>query len=669
MKKVLVSGLTVAMLTSGNPFVAQANTDADVGQGQADVSLQAVDDTIGASDIVVDSLEITQKEGMNNQNVLTAELILPDETKSGDSITWNAKINGEFLHSGEQGSMNGAIVGGQTGDIKIGDVVVGQYKGNKITFSDAIEDFQNKKITISAEYTPSMLHFDEGSGEPSTHYDIPVDFYLGDEVKESTTQPMLTVTGSIPPFTKVPKMSQYAWTANYNEGDEFVRMPYRFQMANALKNAGDVTTVEVELPEGFQFDGTQDDLRLAHSSLSYFEIDGHEGKYISGDINKNIGTFSNYKQEGNKLTFDVTLNEDLKEDGERLMIRNVDILGDPTKVDLLNKTIVGDGVKVTGIQDGEVIGSHEGKNFTYSGIAIDTVGDDKVTIEEDVKEEEIPFETIYKENKDLEPGSTKVVQEGENGKIVTKYEVSIQDGEEIDRKEISKDETPKKDKIVEYAPDIVKESEPIPFETIYKENPDLEPGTTEVVQEGKEGKDTTVFEVVKDIPGVEDSKTEVGTEKEDPQDKIIEVAPSVLVKKAVNGDGEALEEGQIEQGQPYHYTIDAHITTNPTVENIQIQDDLPNVLTLDKVTVMDEEGNDITGKGNLEINDDEKKFTWTPNEPADFIGKKLSVKVDTMVKEDADLSYYADENGDVNILNTALLICLLYTSPSPRDRG
>ena len=102
----------------------------------------------------------------------------------------------------------------------------------------------------------------------------------------------------------------------------------------------------------------------------------------------------------------------------------------------------------------------------------------------DIKEkvEEIDFNTIKKEDNTLEKGKTKVIQEGEKGKIVISY--TIVDGKEI---ELSKTETKPKDKIILIGTKVVEE---IPFETIYKEDPDKEIGTPDKVEEGEKGEKT-----------------------------------------------------------------------------------------------------------------------------------------------------------------------------------
>src|SRR5699024_8834495 len=53
------------------------------------------------------------------------------------------------------------------------------------------------------------------------------------------------------------------------------------------------------------------------------------------------------------------------------------------------------------------------------------------TFEEETKEEEVSFETIYEEDPDLMEGVEEVVQEGKNGTIEIKYEVKYLNNKEV----------------------------------------------------------------------------------------------------------------------------------------------------------------------------------------------------------------------------------------------
>ena len=67
----------------------------------------------------------------------------------------------------------------------------------------------------------------------------------------------------------------------------------------------------------------------------------------------------------------------------------------------------------------------------------------RITYEEVVEEEKIPFKTETKGTDKLPAGTSKVVQEGQEGQDKVTYKITYADGEEIDRKEIGR-ETVKK---------------------------------------------------------------------------------------------------------------------------------------------------------------------------------------------------------------------------------
>lgn len=90
------------------------------------------------------------------------------------------------------------------------------------------------------------------------------------------------------------------------------------------------------------------------------------------------------------------------------------------------------------VYDGDEIAMVENKNFLEAGVAtmykIDRNGGRTVTIET-----AIPFGEETKEDSSLDPGETKVTQEGEEGRKVTKFEVQFVDGEEVSRVMISEE--------------------------------------------------------------------------------------------------------------------------------------------------------------------------------------------------------------------------------------
>ena len=209
----------------------------------------------------------------------------------------------------------------------------------------------------------------------------------------------------------------------------------------------------------------------------------------------------------------------------------------------------------------------------------------KVGTKPKVVEEEIPFEKKTRENPNLPEGTSKVVQEGKNGKkkTTTTYTLDPKTGKvtpntptvettpPVDQiTEIGKGKDKDGDLVVNYIPDpespqgketIVDEGskpkldvtgkvkdpgkpkvikvgtkpkvveEEIPFEKKTRENPNLPEGTSKVVQEGKNGKKKTTTTYTLD-PKTGKVTPNTTTSTTPPEDRLIEVGTG----KNVNGD-------------------------------------------------------------------------------------------------------------------------------------
>ena len=134
-----------------------------------------------------------------------------------------------------------------------------------------------------------------------------------------------------------------------------------------------------------------------------------------------------------------------------------------------------------------------------------------------VKETELGHDTEYRHNPELKEGETRVVEEGSKGYV--KYVTIF--NKETGKLEVTEERVEPTNKVVEYGSktdgEFTYESEQA-YDIIIRENPDLEAGKTNIIQEGIVGKtETTVkIENSKEV----DRTTKTITEK---QDKIIEI--------------------------------------------------------------------------------------------------------------------------------------------------
>ena len=134
-----------------------------------------------------------------------------------------------------------------------------------------------------------------------------------------------------------------------------------------------------------------------------------------------------------------------------------------------------------------------------------------------VKETELGNNTEYKHNPELKAGEEKVIEEGSKGSV--KYTTTF--NKETGKLEVKEERTEPKNKVVEYGSktdgEFTYESEKA-YDIIIRENPNLEAGKTNVIQEGKPGKTETTVKIENSKEVSRDTKTI--TEK---QDKIIEI--------------------------------------------------------------------------------------------------------------------------------------------------
>ena len=133
------------------------------------------------------------------------------------------------------------------------------------------------------------------------------------------------------------------------------------------------------------------------------------------------------------------------------------------------------------------------------------------------KETELGNDTEYRHNPDLKAGETKVIEKGSKGSV--KYPTTF--NKETGKLEVKEERTEPKNKVVEYGSktdgEFTYESEKA-YDIIIRENPNLESGKTNVIQEGIVGKTETTVKIKNSKEVSRDTK--IITEK---QDKIIEI--------------------------------------------------------------------------------------------------------------------------------------------------
>ena len=145
-------------------------------------------------------------------------------------------------------------------------------------------------------------------------------------------------------------------------------------------------------------------------------------------------------------------------------------------------------------------------------------------------ETEVPFKVVVKYDPNMPAGESKVTTEGKPGKKTVTIERDItnsQPGDPTMTEKVTKEPV---DQVITVgtkqatATDSVEWTEPIPYGTTLRPNPDLAPGETKVVQEGKNGEAIykATFSGTNGEAKVEESKDRV-----EPVERIIEYGPKV----------------------------------------------------------------------------------------------------------------------------------------------
>lgn len=267
-----------------------------------------------------------------------------------------------------------------------------------------------------------------------------------------------------------------------------------------------------------------------------------------------------------------------------------------------------EGSQLVSLKDGKVISTTITKPKVDRIVLRGTKGSDV-----EVKTEDIPFNTTYTEDPELEIGQTKVVTEGAVGqKEITKTYVTQSGkrvGEPVTTEKILKKAV---DKVIAKGTkgqDVDVAESDIAFKTIYTEDPELEFGQEKIVTEGVVGvKRTTKTYVTqkgvrtKDEPSIKEevlkeavdkvvargSKAAVATKKLDYKTKYVEDKESEAGKKTVVTKG---SKGHETTTITYSFNSETgEVTANePKVEKTESVDEVISVGTKPKVEIMETE--------------------------------------------------------------------------------
>ena len=183
----------------------------------------------------------------------------------------------------------------------------------------------------------------------------------------------------------------------------------------------------------------------------------------------------------------------------------------------------------------------------------------------EVNEIKTPFEVERHENINLDPGTERIVQEGQDGLVrITKTTPTLNgvvNGEPVISESVI---TEVKNQIIEYAPDKI---EDVPFETERRENPELPEGEERIVREGKPGRKINGKVVEEPVSRI----VEVGTKKPDVEEEI-----QFETERRENPDLPEGEERVIREGKPGR-KINGKIVEEPVSRIVEVGTKKPDV--------------------------------------------------------------------------------------------
>ena len=283
------------------------------------------------------------------------------------------------------------------------------------------------------------------------------------------------------------------------------------------------------------------------------------------------------------------------------------------------------------------------------------VGTQVTRIVEETKTEPISFETERQENSNLEQGTENVLQEGVNGERTITEEVTYVNDVETDRVVTSDEITTEPiNEIIEFGTQVTRvveetRTEVVNYETERQENPNLEQGTENVLQEGREGERTIVEEVTY-VNDVETNRVVTSNEiTTEPVDEVIEFGTQTT---------ETVEETKTEV---VNYEVErvANPTLNVGVENITQEGVNGERTIIEEVTLVNGEeadrrvvSNEITTEA---VNKIIEYGTKVPNNNQNRRNKKMSIvwrdKVLSSYNGNIESVLIHDAEGEVSVPN------------------
>ena len=125
--------------------------------------------------------------------------------------------------------------------------------------------------------------------------------------------------------------------------------------------------------------------------------------------------------------------------------------------------------------------------------------------------------------------------------------------------------------------------------------------------------------------------------------------------KKMSTDVQLLKSDTTKEGKTITYRLQFDTGTVP-MNKLVLRDQLESVLQAKSATIYDKDGNDVTGKGTLSLNEKSGLITWSPGTANDFYNRRLYLEITALVRENVDFSKYEDKDGIPRIPNVGQMI-------------
>jgi fimbrial isopeptide formation D2 family protein len=149
----------------------------------------------------------------------------------------------------------------------------------------------------------------------------------------------------------------------------------------------------------------------------------------------------------------------------------------------------------------------------------------------------------------------------------------------------------------------------------------------------------------------EDPKKDKPNDPSKPDGKTPDPYGNLVTKQVKAESGQWGESDKVQEDKDFDYKVEYTVGDKQDVKSVEFSDDLEDVLDLEKVTITDADGNDVTSQGELTLDKNTEKFSWKPK--ADLVGKmggkKFTANITAKLKKDSKVNGEVPNTADMTV--------------------